>query len=462
MSAPGVAAPPWEKYAAAPAAAGPWAKYASTAAKPDATKPTSETLGAEEGGMHVFDRLAKGAKRLADSGIIPFLAPGAGTALDTLGQKLGLPSEEQAEESHKQAFAKREQTQRPGEIGRFGAEVAATAPLAALGPVVGGGLTGAAVGEGETPGELAEDVVAGAAGGKIAHELTGVVGRAASPYTRKATEKASEYVTRLLKGAGKTAADVEKYGEDVFNKPVTGAEAIGRPGKTALLALGRREGATPDELEGFLTSRRLAAPDRMLGDFSETVGVNPEAAQGNIEALVKQGREEAAPLYEHALNALPVTNERLEQFARDGIVRKGMQRGIRIVQLESLAKGVPFEPSAYSVTGFDVEGNPEIGPVPTWRTWDAAKKGLDDVLEQYRDKTTGRLRLDEMGRAINSVRASMLNELDYANPAYKGGTGAGRRLSLSERRIRKGPEIASEQHIFRKPVRNDACEDVEH
>jgi hypothetical protein len=44
---------------------------------------------------------------------------------------------------------------------------------------------------------------------------------------------------------------------------------------------------------------------------------------------------------------------------------------------------------------------------------------LDEILEGYRDKTTGRLVLDQRGRAIDQVRQAFVGELDRLNPSYK-------------------------------------------
>ena len=56
--------------------------------------------------------------------------------------------------------------------------------------------------------------------------------------------------------------------------------------------------------------------------------------------------------------------------------------------------------------------------VPTARTWDYVKRGLDDVIEGYRDKTTGKLVLDERGRATLRTLNALRDELKAANPAY--------------------------------------------
>lgn len=54
----------------------------------------------------------------------------------------------------------------------------------------------------------------------------------------------------------------------------------------------------------------------------------------------------------------------------------------------------------------------------TTQTLDYVKRGLDDIIEQSRDKTTGKLVLDEAGRATNGVKNQLLAEMDRLNPAY--------------------------------------------
>lgn len=63
------------------------------------------------------------------------------------------------------------------------------------------------------------------------------------------------------------------------------------------------------------------------------------------------------------------------------------------------------------------------GPIttrtPSWETLHYIKTGLDDVIESYRDKTTGKLVLDAEGRLINNTKNQLLKMIDDANPAYK-------------------------------------------
>ncbi|WP_394662890.1 hypothetical protein [uncultured Sphingomonas sp.] len=57
-------------------------------------------------------------------------------------------------------------------------------------------------------------------------------------------------------------------------------------------------------------------------------------------------------------------------------------------------------------------------PGYTTQTLDYVKRGMDDVLEQYRNPITNRLNLDEAGRAQNGVKNNLLSELDRLNPTY--------------------------------------------
>lgn len=52
------------------------------------------------------------------------------------------------------------------------------------------------------------------------------------------------------------------------------------------------------------------------------------------------------------------------------------------------------------------------------QTLDYIKRGMDDVIEAQRNPVTGRLNLDEAGRAQNDVLRNFLAEVDRVNPAY--------------------------------------------
>ena len=157
--------------------------------------------------------------------------------------------------------------------------------------------------------------------------------------------------------------------------------------------------------------------NRISGQIEKLV---PEKFRGSMDDLTQKRGVDASPLYDEAF--APISNlpgkvfsqwdDRLQQFLDDPIVKSGMNKGIRVQQLEALAEGKPFNFQEYAVKGFDDAGELIIGGTPNLRAMDAAKRGIDTILEGYRDKTTGRLVLDDMGRAINKVRKSLVSKLD--------------------------------------------------
>jgi len=99
-------------------------------------------------------------------------------------------------------------------------------------------------------------------------------------------------------------------------------------------------------------------------------------------------------------------------------LQEGIRRGMRIQRDEADAQNMPFNPTDYAVK-FDSKGEPTVFRTPNMRLLDAAKRGLDSLLEDYRNPVTGRLELNEEGKAIDQLRRSWIDELDRINPDYK-------------------------------------------
>ena len=119
-----------------------------------------------------------------------------------------------------------------------------------------------------------------------------------------------------------------------------------------------------------------------------------------------------------ALNAPgAVWSPRIQQFLDDPIFKGGIARGLKIQRVESLAEGKPFNPTEYAIVGLDEKGGPVVGGVPNMRLLDAAKKGLDAIIQDERNPITGKL--TEYGRAVDMARRAFLQQIDEANPTYK-------------------------------------------
>lgn len=120
-----------------------------------------------------------------------------------------------------------------------------------------------------------------------------------------------------------------------------------------------------------------------------------------------------------------VWSPRIQQIISDPIMKPAIARGLEIQRLEALAANKPFNPRDYAVTGTDKEGNPIIGQVPNMRLLDSIKKGMDAIIEDFRDPLTGKLNFMNSGdrgqvaRHLDQIRRSFLSEIDAVNPVYK-------------------------------------------
>ena len=163
---------------------------------------------------------------------------------------------------------------------------------------------------------------------------------------------------------------------------------------------------------GALAARGAAGAD-VRAQYMDLHGRLQQLEQNrqDIRALFQKSQSDAAA---NAPGA--VWNPRIQQFLDDPIMQQGLQRGMTIQRLESLAQGKPFNPTEYAITGTDAAGKPIVGTVPNMRTLDMGKRGLDEIVAESRDPLSGRL--SAYGRAVDQARRSYVSELDRVNPDY--------------------------------------------
>lgn len=113
-----------------------------------------------------------------------------------------------------------------------------------------------------------------------------------------------------------------------------------------------------------------------------------------------------------------VWSPRIQQFLDDKEFRGLLGQGLAIQKREALAKGVPFNPRDYAVTGFEADGvTPIVSGVPNMRLLDAGKRGYDALINQHLDQF-GRLQMNENVHSIIDAKNAYLKELDSLSPDY--------------------------------------------
>jgi hypothetical protein len=377
--------------------------------------------GNAEGGL---DERAQGAVQGAEGGAIlggalggaiPAAAPLAGKVVNALGGELGAAA----------GAVKQGVTNALDRVQGKPVETTAAEFFAAKSPTVQGIKSAVA------PADVAEGVVP----------------------TERETQMARERVSQMMAAKGMKPDQLATFAEDI---PHTTAEAIGSQTVNHAASLARRAGTTPDAAEALISQRSQGFGQAVLDDFAASAGIHPQAAAGDIQSLVRAGREKAAPLYEQAYASGPIDSPQLQVLANRPSMQRAMARAMRIASEEGREPndlgfrvvqkaGTPEQIHSKRIAEFDLgEGRTmrrevvetKDGPVPlesvhvqverpSAQTYDYVKRGLDDILESYRDKVTGKLRLDEEGRAIRDTLGAFRSELTTANPAY------GRALSAS-------------------------------
>ncbi len=183
-----------------------------------------------------------------------------------------------------------------------------------------------------------------------------------------------------------------------------------------------------------LQNRMDEQPVRVRAAVRSATGADA-GIHAQADQLMADRAAASRPLYTKALNQTVPLDPRLGEFLKTPELASALKSGIATAQRNAIASGEPFNPRDYlapAVPGsevpsaiLDAQGRPlATTQIPAtsgqvhMRVLDAAKQGLDDAVERYRDPTSGKLVLDGEGRSLNNLRAAFVNHLDSINPDY--------------------------------------------
>lgn len=307
-----------------------------------------------------------------------------------------------------------------------------------LRPIIEGAGFGAAYGAGS-----GEGGIEGRAGGAaIGAGIGGAVGAAVPVVTwavrgvRNALNPTTAAQTRLAEALtrdGTAPADIPAAVR-ALGPEATIVDAAGPNVRGMARAVANLPGEGRDLAETAIAGRAQAQPERTTAAIQQQFGAG-EDWHVTFNALDAARRQAARPLYDQAYAAPVTPTAEMTQILQTDAGRKAMDRAARIASNE----------------GVDLS---QV-PITDMRAWDYAKRGLDDVVEKYRDPTTGRLALDTEGRSVESVRSRLVAELDNVNPAYRtareawGGPTRAREAMQRGREFARRPAEITEQQITR-------------
>jgi len=388
---------PWEKYAPA-AQSGPWNKYAPRQ-PPVTVKGTLQAFGS--GALGGFAGLGasltpgspEGTGNLMQMGgrLVGMFNSGAGAKIEAARQRAGLHTTEEDQaalhllhnpENSTERFAGEAGQMLPNAIGP-GGPLRAVARVVA--PVVAGNAFDAAAGAlganrtGRTIAHIAGSVVGGAATGggeRVPASVTSL-----TPVERGAVSRFAKVAKPDVNAMTGQSAAYRAAGIDP-----TLTDVVGNSGRRVIRSTSSRLGPASDQVQSFAEGRsvnlpgRLAAQaetarpavpapnlpdaapvgDRILDAVHQVTGVAPDAAKGDIAAVVANGQAEAKPLYD-AVRARgdPVWNPTLETLATRPNVKAAIAQAIKNAQgvEDPHAMGLTFmdNPNNWATAGKDGE-----------------------------------------------------------------------------------------------------------
>jgi len=270
-----------------------------------------------------------------------------------------------------------------------------------------------------------------AAGGRVANFVASAVGR------KNADKAARQLVLRAMQRDGVTAKDaLSKYNawQSTGSKPETLADLAGGNLRGLARAVTSTPGSAKHRATEMLARRQSDQGARAADDIAQTMRLERRGYYEAIDELVESRRSLAAPAYERAYSAQAVWSDKLEGMLKRPSMKAAWEKARRIAadQGEDLPQVFTLD-DAGNITG--------IREIPNARVWDFMKRGLDDVLQGSRNPLTGKIETDS-GRAVDTLRRELLDELDLINPAYAEARGVFSSFSNSIDAAERGRQFA--------------------
>ena len=285
----------------------------------------------------------------------------------------------------------------------------AAVPAAAMGAVVGGALP--IVGKALAP-----------VGTAIAGQAVKAFGLGAT--ARQAERVAQKAVRADLQRAGiNNLDDFLKAAEQYQGKPAMTGE-IAQSTLNTLTALVRGKGTTGDKVQAILADRVAGFPARMMRDLEASTGLKADEILGDIDAMVKAGRETATPQYDIAKAAPFRVSEKLQSL---------IDRSPTVQQAVEAARGVIADKAAAAGKSVD--------EIPPLEFYDEVKQQIDRI------EFSGRKMGDRETRQIDEVRRAFVQALDEIVP---GAYAQARKAGGEAPKIREAVKLG--QNSYTKPL----------
>lgn len=176
-----------------------------------------------------------------------------------------------------------------------------------------------------------------------------------------------------------------------------------------LASVGRQPGNSKRIVRDAVHGRQDAQAERIASAVVRDLGPTANIREMGDE-LIERAREAARPLYEKFYSSPGASSVKLDDLALRPSFRKALMKAANLaVEEGDNATALGFQ--------FDDVGDVILTEVPSFKTLDYIKRGMDDVVEGYRDGTTGKLNLNTSeARATNATLRTLMARIDKIAP----------------------------------------------
>jgi hypothetical protein len=233
-------------------------------------------------------------------------------------------------------------------------------------------------------------------------------------------------------------------------KPETLFDIAGENTRRLARTAAGRVGPGTERAVTFVAERQEGQAGRIANDAAAGLGQSADDFFARRQGLLQQRSTEAAPRYEAAFSRIVPTEDevaRLLPAIQDRIGQDALQRGLRVLEVENIGPRLrdgsvaPFNPADYGVTRGENGEWVVTNGFRNLRLLDAVKRGYDEIVEGFRDPTTGRLNLNDYGRAVNDARAAYVAAMREMFPRYGGALDAWAGPSQSLDALARGRDV---------------------
>lgn len=212
-------------------------------------------------------------------------------------------------------------------------------------------------------------------------------------------------------------------------QPVAPADLANRQAQSVVKAAARRDGPAIDIAQRALDPRQAEQFQRVSNDIRTAFGVRGDFLE-HVDAIKLKRASEAQPLYRQAYATPTRATPKLVELLNRPPLKKAFK------DAEELA----------AISGETLAPIAKGQPVNT-RTLHVMRRALDDQISTFRDPTSGKLVLNERGRALVELRKEFNttirknnNAFRLADEAWSGESSAISALELGRRLSRKTTE----------------------